>query len=51
MVTPEPNYGFMGWLRLLVGISTRPTEITYRCRRCDEVIEKTTDRDDLDRYY
>ncbi|MGZ3451969.1 MAG: hypothetical protein ACXWUG_07520 [Polyangiales bacterium] len=51
MVTPSAVHGLGGWLRVFIGISTRPKEIRYQCRRCDEVIEKTTDAEELDRYY
>lgn len=51
MVSADPEYTPWGWVRLVVGISTRPTKIKYRCRRCDEVVESTTDATDLDSYY
>jgi hypothetical protein len=43
MVSAEPHYSFLGWLGLCFGISSRPARVRYRCRRCDEVIDETTD--------
>jgi hypothetical protein len=51
MVSADPEYTAWGWLRLVVGISTRPTRIKYRCRRCDQVVESTTAAAELDNYY
>jgi hypothetical protein len=51
MVTPSPVYGLGGWLRVFIGISTRPHAIRYECRRCGETISETTDAEELDRYY
>jgi len=51
MVTASPTHGLGGWLRLFVGISTRPTKITYRCRRCDTPIVETTAIEALDSFY
>jgi hypothetical protein len=51
MVSADPEYTPWGWVRLVIGISTRPTKIKYRCRRCDQVVESTTAAADLDSYY
>lgn len=51
MVSASPSHGVGGWLRLFVGISTRPHKITYRCRRCDDVIEESTEPEALDAFY
>ncbi len=51
LVSPEGSYTFSGWFRLLFGISARPTRIKYRCRRCDQVFDQTTDPDVLGKHY
>ena len=49
MVRAEPSYGFGGWLCLVIGVTTRPDCITFRCRRCDTVIEESSALDILER--
>lgn len=48
MVSAEGEYTFSGYLRLFFGISARPTRINYRCRRCDQVFDTTTNPKILD---
>ena len=43
VVSPSAEYTVLGWFLTLMGISARPTAIKFVCRRCDEVVEKTTD--------
>jgi hypothetical protein len=43
MISPEYEHTFLGWFCLLFGISARPTRINYRCRRCEQVFDATTD--------
>lgn len=47
MVTPEAKHTFWGWCLITLGISSKPIEMTFRCRRCKEVIEVSTDPRDL----
>lgn len=51
MVRAEPNYGFGGWICLIVGVTARPERISFRCRRCYIVIEESTALDALDNAY
>jgi hypothetical protein len=51
MARAEPQYGFIGWLRLVVGVSARPDRVVYRCRRCGTVIEDTAAPEALDEAY
>jgi hypothetical protein len=51
MVTAAPTHGLGGWLRIFIGISTRPSKITYHCRRCDTDILETTAPEALDAFY
>lgn len=51
MVSPEGEYTFSGYLRLMFGISARPTKVKYRCRRCDQVFDSTTSAKVLDAHY
>lgn len=43
MVSDEPEYTFIGWVAMLVGISARPTLVKYRCRRCHELFDRSKD--------
>ncbi len=43
MVSPSGEYSFGGWFLILLGISAKPRAIRYQCRRCDEVISRSTD--------
>jgi len=47
MVSAEASYGFWAWVALLLGISGVPKKITWRCRRCGEVIRTTRDPSEL----
>ncbi len=46
-VSAEASYGFWAWVALLLGISGTPKQITWRCRRCGEVIHNTRDPSEL----
>lgn len=48
MVSAEGEYTFSGYLRLFFGISARPLRVVYRCRRCDQTFDRTTDPKVLD---
>ena len=43
MVSPEYDHTPLGWFLLLFGISARPIRIKYRCRRCEQTFDQTTD--------
>jgi hypothetical protein len=43
LVSPSAQYTFTGWFLTMVGISARPTSIKFICRRCDQVVDTTTD--------
>jgi hypothetical protein len=51
MVSDQPEYNFIGWVAVMVGISARPTLIRYRCRRCDQVFHATRDPAVLAKHY
>lgn len=51
MVSAEPEYTFLGWIAMAVGISASPERIRYRCRRCDQVLEETRDPAVLKAHY
>lgn len=46
MVTADPQYGFFQLFVVSMGISQKPREIHYRCRRCDKVFDSTTEVSD-----
>ncbi|APR74891.1 Hypothetical protein A7982_00237 [Minicystis rosea] len=43
MVSPEHDHTPLGWFLLIFGISARPIRIKYRCRRCEQTFDQTTD--------
>ncbi len=51
MVSRDPEYTVSGsiWVAIF-GVSTRPIRLKFRCRRCGEVFEETTDKAMLARY-
>lgn len=51
MVSDEPEYTPIGWVAMLVGISARPTLVKYRCRRCNELFDRSADPALLAQHY
>ena len=43
MVTPMGEYTPVGWFWVLVGVSTKPVQLKFTCRVCNEVVAKTQD--------
>jgi hypothetical protein len=43
MVSASPEYTFSGWCLILIGITATPKALSYTCRQCEQVIERTTD--------
>ena len=43
MVTPERSYGLGAWITLFAGASATPKKVTFRCQRCNQVVEETRD--------
>lgn len=43
MVTAERTYGFWAWITLFSGASATPKKVTFRCQRCNQVVEETRD--------
>ncbi len=43
LVSPSGEYTFWGWCLILLGISAKPTAIRFQCRRCDQIVWRTTD--------
>jgi hypothetical protein len=49
MVSAEGKYTLMGWFWVTVmGVTTRPWEVRYRCRACGEVFDSSRDPAALD---
>ena len=49
MVTPKTEYSAIGWFLVTFGITTRPKKIKYTCRKCNEILEESTSKEDLDK--
>jgi len=50
MVIAKPTYRKAGWFALFLGVRAMPVMITYRCRKCGEIIARTRDPEILARY-
>ncbi len=51
LVSAEEVHTVVGWAFLLVGVSSRPVSLRYRCRRCEHVVAETSDEAVLARHY
>src|SRR5258706_8852309 len=49
-VSPEPKHTFWGWVLMTLGITSIPVKMGFRCRRCNTLIEETTDPAVIKRY-
>lgn len=49
MVSPEPRYSGLDWFWVLFGITTMPREVSFRCRRCGQTFDRTTDPKEMAR--
>jgi len=50
MVSPEPQYTGLDWVWVIFGITTIPYEVRFKCRRCGDVFDRTTDDALMRRY-
>lgn len=50
MVSPEPQYTGLDWVWVIFGITTIPREVRFRCRRCGETFDRTTDDAEMRRH-
>lgn len=49
MVSPLGSYTLAGWFWVtVIGVTTRPRKVRYRCRTCGEVFDESTDPAVLD---
>lgn len=42
-IEAERSYGPMGWVQLLIGVTPDPTHVKFRCGKCGQVVEETSD--------
>jgi hypothetical protein len=49
LVTAQREYTGWGWFVVLFGISWRPDRIEWTCRRCNCLIDATSDPDEMER--
>jgi hypothetical protein len=48
MVSREGKYTPMGWFWVtMMGVTTSPIEVSFRCRKCNIIIEKSKKPEDL----
>ncbi|TNE47101.1 MAG: hypothetical protein EP343_21415 [Deltaproteobacteria bacterium] len=49
-VSMRNDYNLIGWALIVFGITARPINVKWYCSRCSQVIDETSDPDDLYRY-
>ena len=49
MVTPKAEYSSIGWFLVTFGITIRPKKIKYMCRKCNEIFDESSLKEDLDK--
>lgn len=50
MVSPEPQYTGLDWVWVILGITTIPFEVRFRCRTCGETFDRTRDPAEMRRH-
>jgi hypothetical protein len=52
MVSREGKYSALDWFFVtIVGITTKPKEIKFRCRVCEEVFDFVNTPQEIEQYY
>lgn len=49
-VRPEAQYGLMGTLGLIFGVTSLPSRVDYRCSHCRTVLKSLTESNELKDY-
>jgi hypothetical protein len=48
MVSPVGRYNLVGWFWVTVmGVTTKPIRVDYKCRSCSQIFDSSTDEKDL----
>ncbi len=50
MVSGQGTYTWSGWFWVLFGVTTKPTRVSFRCRRCNTHFDESTDQYVLERF-
>ncbi len=50
MVSPEPEYGVLGYVRLMMGGTPTPSRVRFRCRSCNQVFDESVDPAELGKH-
>lgn len=43
MVSANAEYTIVGWCMILIGISAKPTAVSFVCRTCAQRVDRVTD--------
>jgi hypothetical protein len=43
MVETVNRYGLLGWLAMINGVTAKPREVAFLCRRCRQTFDRTRD--------
>lgn len=50
MIMAKTRYTKGGYILLSIGFSAKPTEVVFQCQNCGEVIDTSTDEDEIEKY-
>ncbi|HJY62565.1 MAG TPA: hypothetical protein VJ455_00290 [Ignavibacteria bacterium] len=50
MIMAKTRYTKGGYFLLSLGFSAKPTEVVFQCQNCGEVIDVTSDEDEIEKY-
>ncbi len=50
MIMAKTRYTKGGYFLLSLGFSAKPTEVVFQCQNCGEIIDVTTEDDEIEKY-
>jgi hypothetical protein len=50
MIMAKTRYTKGGYLLLSLGFSSKPIEVVFQCQQCSEIIDVTTDEEEIEKY-
>ena len=50
MIMAKTRYTKGGYFWLSLGFSAKPTEVVFQCQQCGEIIDVSTDEEEIEKY-
>ncbi|MBX7056699.1 MAG: hypothetical protein K1X75_01445 [Leptospirales bacterium] len=50
LVETMNRYGIFGWLAMINGVTAKPKEVVFVCRRCRQSFDRTRDPEELSKH-